>query len=134
HNETERFKMLKGFDPEPGAAGWQLSNVPVLSMCVHKASLEIFAKAGMHELIKKGQELNAYLDFVIQDAIQNNSNLVLNIITPKFPERACQLSILTDENGKELFDYLTQNGVIADWRNPNVIRMAPVPMYNSFED
>jgi kynureninase len=134
HNENERFKMLKGFDPEPGAAGWQLSNAPVLSMSVHKVSLEIFAIAGMDNLIKKANELSDYLNFVIEDAVQNNSNLNLNIITPHKPERACQISILTDENGKQLFDYLTENGVITDWRNPNVIRMAPVPLYNSFED
>ncbi len=134
HNEDERFKMLKGYKPEPGAAGWQLSNAPVLSMAVHKVSLEIFQKAGMPHLIKKGKELNAYLEFVIEKAIAGNSDLKLEIITPKAPERACQISMLTNENGKALFDFLTLNGVIADWRNPNVIRMAPVPLYNSFED
>lgn len=134
HNESERFKMLKGFEPEPGAAGWQLSNAPVLSMSVHKASLKIFEKAGMKNLFEKARQLNAYLEFVISDAIQSNDSLSLNIITPKAPERGCQISMLTNENGKMLFDYLTENGVIADWRNPNVIRMAPVPLYNSYED
>lgn len=134
HNESERFKMLKGYQPEPGAAGWQLSNAPVLSMCVHKASLEIFAKAGMPRLIEKGKKLSAYLGFVIEQALEINKDLKLDIITPAAPERGCQISMLTNENGKALFDYLTANGVIADWRNPNVIRMAPVPLYNSFED
>ena len=134
HNENERFKMLKGFIPEPGAAGWQVSNAPVLSMSVHKASLEIFAKAGMQRLIKKGQQLNAYLEYIVLAACQNNKFLDLNIITPAAPERGCQLSILTGENGKALFDHLTNHGVIADWRNPNVIRMAPVGLYNTFED
>jgi kynureninase len=134
HNENERFKMLKGFIPEPGAAGWQVSNAPVLSMSVHKASLEIFAKAGMQRIIKKGQQLNAYLEYIVLAACQNNKFLDLNIITPAAPERSCQLSILTGENGKALFDHLTNHGVIADWRNPNVIRMAPVGLYNTFED
>lgn len=134
HDESVRFQMLKGFQPEPGAAGWQLSNAPVLSMCVHKVSLEIFAKAGISNLVKKGKELNAYLEFVIQEAMQTNEDLNLKIITPAAPERGCQISMLTGENGKMIFDYLTANGVIADWRNPNVIRMAPVPLYNTFED
>lgn len=134
HNENERFKMLKGFYAEPGAAGWQLSNAPVLSMAVHKVSLDIFEKAGMSKLVEKGKQLNAYLNFVINEAITANPSLELNIITPPAPERGCQISVLTGENGKQLFDFLTQNGVIADWRNPNVIRMAPVPLYNSFED
>lgn len=134
HNENERFKMLKGFDAEAGAAGWQLSNAPVFSMAVHKVSLDIFAKAGMSKLVEKGKQLNAYLNFVINEAITANTSLELNIITPQAPERGCQISVLTGENGKQLFDFLTQNGVIADWRNPNVIRMAPVPLYNSFED
>lgn len=134
HNENERFKMLKGFDADAGAAGWQLSNAPVFSMAVHKVSLDIFAKAGMSKLVEKGKQLNAYLNFVINEAITANPTLELNIITPQAPERGCQISVLTGENGKQLFDFLTQNGVIADWRNPNVIRMAPVPLYNSFED
>lgn len=134
HDESVRFQMLKGFQPEPGAAGWQLSNAPVLSMCVHKVSLEIFAKAGISNLVKKGKELNAYLEFVIQEAMLTNENLKLKIITPAAPERGCQISMLTGENGKVIFDFLTSKGVIADWRNPNVIRMAPVPLYNTFED
>ncbi|MES2618809.1 MAG: kynureninase, partial [Bacteroidota bacterium] len=134
HNEDQRFKMLKGFIPEHGAAGWQLSNAPVLSMAAHKASLEIFAEAGMEALTAKGQMLNAFLNFVVDDAMVGNSALNFKIITPAFPERSCQLSLLTGDNGRKIFDYLTENGVIADWRNPNVIRMAPVPLYNTFED
>lgn len=84
--------------------------------------------------MKKGKNLNAYLEYIINDSIHHNKNLKLEIITPKYPERGCQISILTDENGKALFDHLTQAGVIADWRNPNVIRMAPVALYNKFED
>ncbi len=134
HDEEVRFKMLKGFKPMMGAEGWQLSNAPVLSMSVHKVSLEIFARAGMSHLVAKGKQLNAYLNYVIEEAMIKNPALKFNIITPKAPERGCQISVLTGDNGKQIFDYLTDNGVIADWRNPNVIRMAPVPLYNSFED
>ncbi len=134
HKEDVRFKMLKGFIPENGAQGWQVSNAPVLSMAVHWASLKLFDKAGISNVVNKGKQLNAYLQFIIEEAQQKNSNLKLNIITPPAPDRGCQISMLTGENGKALFDYLTNNGVIADWRHPNVIRIAPVAMYNSFTD
>ncbi len=134
HDEKERFKMLKGFVPMDGAQAWQLSNAPVLSMAAHKTSLEIFKKAGISQLINKAKALNAYLDETLNEAMQKNPLLGFKIITPAFPERSCQLSILTGENGKKIFDYLTENGVIVDWRNPNVIRLAPVPLYNSFQD
>ena len=134
HDEQERFKMLKGFVPEEGAAGWQLSNAPVFSMAVHREALHLFEAAGMSALTEKGKNLNAYLQFVIEEAMKHNALLNFKIITPAYPERGCQISLLTDDNGKMIFDYLTQNGVIADWRNPNVIRLAPVPMYNSYQD
>lgn len=134
HDEQERFKMLKGFVPEEGAAGWQLSNAPVFSMAVHREALHLFEVAGMSALTEKGKNLNAYLQFVIEEAMKHNALLNFKIITPAYPERGCQISLLTDENGKMIFDYLTQNGVIADWRNPNVIRLAPVPMYNTYQD
>jgi len=134
HDEQERFKMLKGFVPEEGAAGWQLSNAPVFSMAVHREALHLFEAAGMSALTEKGKNLNAYLQFVIEEAMKHNALLNFKIITPPYPERGCQISLLTDDNGKMIFDYLTQNGVIADWRNPNVIRLAPVPMYNTYQD
>ncbi len=134
HNESERFKMLKGFIPEAGAAGWQVSNAPVLSMSVHRVSLDIFARAGMKRLTEKSRQLNAYLDFIIRECIKANPKLQISIITPEYPERGSQISMLTGENGKALFDHLTAGGIIADWRNPNVIRMAPVALYNRFED
>ncbi len=132
HKEEVRFKMEKGFIPEAGAAGWQLSNAPVFSMAIHKASLAMFSKAGMEALNEKSKPLNAYLEFVLLEAAKENNLLHFKIITPK--DRGCQLSILTGDEGKDLFNYLSENGVIADWREPNVIRMAPVPMYNSYED
>jgi kynureninase len=132
HKESERFLMKKGFIPEEGAAGWQLSNAPVLSMAAHRASLDLFKEAGMDALVKKGKMLNAYLQFIFEMAAKENDALDFTIITPE--ERGCQLSILVEKNGRKLFDYLTANDVIADWREPNVIRLAPVPMYNSFKD
>ena len=132
HREDVRFKMQKGFIPEKGAAGWQLSNAPVLSMAVHKASLEIFDRAGMDRLVAKSKLLTGYLEFVLKDVSARNDSISLTVITPS--ERGCQLSVLAGSNARKLFDYLTQNGVVADWREPEVIRMAPVPLYNSFED
>jgi len=133
HNEDERFLMKKGFQPMPGAAGWQLSNAQIFSMAAHKASLDMFEEVGMAALRQKSEILTAYMQFLIEDL--NKQGHQFNIITPKNPqERGCQLSILTGENGKTLHEYLTNNGVISDWREPNVIRVAAVPMYNSFED
>ncbi len=128
HKEDERFQMKKGFIPEYGAAGWQLSNAPVFNMAVQNTSLQLFEEAGMERLTAKSKLLTSYLQFVLE---QSNKNL--KIITPP-DQRGCQLSILTDANGKSLFKHLQNHGILADWREPNVIRMAPVPLYNSFED
>ena len=101
-------------------------------MAAHKASLDMFDEVGMDALVAKGKLLNTFLEHVVMDAQASNDKLEFEIITPA--ERGCQLSMLTNENGKALFDYLTERDVIADWRQPNVIRLAPVPMYNSFMD
>ena len=131
HDETQRFKMEKGFIPMSGAAGWQLSTVQVIPSAMHRASLELIQKAGgIGVLRQKSMQLTAFLAFILQDSKQS-----FEIITPSVSEaRGAQLSILTDENGKKLFDKLAANGVICDWREPNVIRLAPVPLYNSFEE
>ena len=135
HKESERFQMKRGYIPEPGAAGWQMSNAPVFGMAVHLSSLEIFHKAGMEKLRTKSKMLTAYLEETLKYVQNNNPSLAFNVITPDNPEhRGAQLSILIKENGKALFDYITENGVIADWREPNVIRLAPAPLYNSFTD
>jgi kynureninase len=134
HNEKERFLMEKGFNPEPGADGWQLSNAPVFSMAPHLASLEIFDQANIYDLAEKSDQLTAYLNFCIDEAIKQNPDLNIKIITPPMPHRAAQLSMLAGVNGKKLFDFLTKNGVIADWREPEVIRIAPVPLYNTFSE
>ncbi|PQJ09297.1 kynureninase [Flavipsychrobacter stenotrophus] len=131
NEEKTRFKMQKGFIPQKGAASWQMSNAPVFNMVAHNASLDIFDKAGMKELQEKSRRLTGYLEFLLKKL----TNLSFEIITPSDPEqRGCQLSMLFADRGREIFDTLTANGVIADWREPNVIRVAPVPLYNTFED
>ena len=130
HDEKTRFKMDKSFVPMQNASGWQMSNAQILPMAAHWASLEIFDKAGMQNLREKSIKLTAYLEFLLI-----NNPIGFKLITPENKdERGCQLSLLTGNNGKELFDHLQKNGVIADWREPNVIRIAPVPLYNSFQD
>lgn len=131
NEEKTRFKMQKGFHPQPGAAGWQMSNAAVFNMVAHKASLDLFDKAGMEALREKSLQMTAYLEFLLRSL----DHLSFTIITPQQPERrGAQLSLLFQEHGKKVFETLTENGVIADWREPNVIRIAPVPMYNNFED
>lgn len=133
HNEQERFLMEKGFQPMPGADGWQLSNVNVISTAAHLASLEIFDEVGMEALRVKSLKLTGYMEFLIDQ--MSGDEGIFEIITPSDPEqRGCQLSIFCHQNGKALFQALTREGVIADWREPNVIRVAPVPLYNTFED
>ena len=128
--EDTRFQMKKGFHPQPGAAGWQQSNAQILPMAAHRAAMELFDQAGMDALRTKSLALTGLLEELLQ--IQPGK---FHIITPADPaQRGCQLSILTGAGGRQLFDRLTASGVIADWREPNVIRVAPVPMYNSFED
>lgn len=134
HDEKERFLMRKGFKPMLNAGAWQLSNAQVFPMAIHRASLEIFAEAGMENLRAKSDQLTAYLEFILDNLTQSGKH-TFTIITPRNPkDRGAQLSVLVKDNGRQLFDFLTDNGVIADWREPNVIRMAPVPLYNSFTD
>ena len=128
--------MEPGFQPMPGAEGWQLSNAPVLGMAAHLASLDIFDEVGMEKLCEKRDQLTAYLEFII-DAISEKHKKVctFEIITPRDKtKRGAQLSIMAKGQGKALFDALSAEGVVADWREPNVIRIAPAPLYNSFED
>ena len=135
YDTNKRFLMEPGFVPMEGAEGWQLSNAPVFNMAIHRASLDLFKEAGMDRLTAKSKELTAFLEFVIEDINASTEKVRYEIITPKDPnQRGCQLSILAHGLGKSLFDHITAKGVIVDWREPNVIRMAPVPLYNSFED
>lgn len=133
HTKETRFRMEKGFEPIPTAEGWQLSNAPVLSMAAHKASLDIFTEAGMKNLFVKGQLLSDYLMFILADINASSNEKVIEVITPPHA-KGCQVSMLMLKKGKEIFDALKQNGVLADWREPNVIRVAPVPLYNTFTD
>jgi len=134
HNKERRFKMEPTFDPVHGADGWQISNLPVLSLAPYLASVEMFDEIGMDALIEKRDKITAYLEFVLHK-IDKEVNSTFEIITPSdLSERGCQLSVLLHGEGRSLFDYLMENGVITDWREPNVIRFAPVPLYCSFED
>lgn len=133
YQEETRFQMKSGFVPMPGVDAWQLSNFPVLSGAAHLASLELFLKAGMQRLRKKSVQLTSYAEFLLRSADPEQASF--RILTPSDPnQRGCQLSIFMLKDGRKVFNTLTKSGVIADWREPNVIRIAPVPMYNTFEE
>lgn len=132
----QRFQMPDQFTAQSGAAGWQISNAQVLNMAAHLASLEVFDEAGIANLRHKSEQLTAFAERVINDANQAAGGNKMHIITPNDPtQRGCQLSILMlDEQGKKTFENLQQNGVELDWRHPNVMRIAPVPLYNTFTE
>jgi kynureninase len=131
HDQETRFQMGPEFRPMPGAEGWQLSNPPILQMAALRASLEIFDEAGMPALAQKSRNLTGYLEYLISQIEDDR----ISIITPAQPEaRGCQLSIRVKNADKSLFGRITGAGVSADWREPDVIRIAPVPLYNSYSD
>jgi len=131
HNKKTRFNMRDEFDVLPGAEGWQLSNPPILSMAAIKASVDLFTAVGMPALIEKSKQLTGYFEFLLTGL----NHPEIRIITPKNPnERGCQLSIQVRNANKKLHQKLTAKGVISDWREPDVIRCAPVPLYNSYTD
>lgn len=136
YDKSTRFMMEPGFKPMQGAEGWQLSNAPVLGMAAHLASVEIFDEAGMDRIGEKRDLMTAFLEFVIDEISERNKDRVsFELITPRDKtKRGAQLSIMAKGQGKALFDALSAEGVLADWREPNVIRIAPAPLYNSFED
>jgi kynureninase len=133
--EDKRFLMPPVFEADKGAAGWQLSTSPAMLLALHKASLDIFEQAGgLAPLRAKSELLTGYLEFLINEINQTHTDDLFKIITPKNrEERGCQLSIVCKQSGKVTFDFLTANGVIGDWREPNAIRLSPVPLYNCFE-
>lgn len=134
HHKEDRFQMPDEFVPIPSAEAWQLSNAPVLAMAPLIASLKLFDEVGMEALRAKSLKLTAYLQQVIEDAAKA-SGAAIKIISPQDPKRrGCQISISIPQKGKAAFESLSAAGVIADWREPDVIRLAPVPLYNSFED
>jgi kynureninase len=131
HNKETRFNMRKAFDALPGAEGWQLSNPPILSMAAIRASLDVFDEAGFEALRRKSIQLTGYLEFLL-DEIPNDR---IRVITPRNPEeRGCQLSIQVRNADKSLHQKLSKVGVVSDWREPDVIRVAPTPLYNNFSD
>jgi kynureninase len=135
HNKERRFKMEPDFDPVHGADGWQISNLPILSLAPYLASVEMFAEVGMDKLIAKRNLITAYLEFVLHEIDKELDGAEFEILTPSNQdERGCQLSVYLHGQGRELFERLMKNGVITDWREPNVIRLAPAPFYCSFED
>ncbi len=135
YKEDKRFQMQKGYIPEPGAEGWQMSNVPVLTMAAHRASLDLFDEAGIDALRGKSISLTNYFEYIIQEVNRKAGFGKFIVITPKNPEeRGCQLSLICKEGGREIFDALMEAGIVGDWREPEVLRFAPVPLYNSFED
>lgn len=130
HDENERFLMKKGFKPMADVDGWQVSNQDVLSGAAHLAALEPFQKVAIKALRRKSLLLTGYLEFLL-----GRSHPAYHIITPADPqERGCQLSIYMNRDGKKVFNGLARAGIIADWREPDVIRVAPVPLYNTFEE
>jgi kynureninase len=134
HDKQTRFQMEPGFDPMPTAEAWQLSNAPIMSMAVHKVALDLFTEIGMPALRKKSIELTGYLEYILGE-VQKKSGVALEIITPSNPEeRGAQLSVIVPGADKSLVNQLLEKAVVVDWREPNVVRMAPAPMYNSFED
>jgi len=131
HNKATRFLMGPDFDPLPGAEGWQLSNPPIFQLAALRASLEIFDEAGMPALRAASVKLTSHLEILLRQMDDGR----ISLITPGDPEqRGCQLSIRVRDSNKNLFDAITHLGVVADWREPDVIRVAPVPLYNTFED
>lgn len=131
HDEKSRFEMGPTFHAMAGAEGWQLSNPPIVSLAVLRASMDLFREAGMDRLRAKSESLTGYLEFLLSQKASKN----FTIITPHERERrGAQLSIRIAQNGKELCERLARDGTTGDWREPDTFRVAPVPLYNSYED
>ena len=135
YDKATRFKMEKGFNAMAGAEGWQLSTPALFLYATHRASLEIFEEAGWQNIQTKRKLLNNYLWFLLEEVNATSSKRIIEFITPQNErERGCQVSMLMLERGKEIYDGLMQHGTMVDWREPNVIRLAPAPLYNTFEE
>jgi kynureninase len=140
NDKATRFKMEKVFRPITTAEGWQLSTPSLLLYASHKAALEIFEQAGWENIQAKQKLLNLYLWFILDEVNKSCTQKMMEFITPR-PDssraedgKGCQVSLLVPEKGRQIFEALTKQGVMADWREPDVIRIAPVPLYNSFEE
>jgi kynureninase len=135
YEKDTRFKMEKGFKPIQSAEGWQLSTPSLLLYASLRASLELFEEAGIEELHRKRKALNQFLWSVLDEINSLSSEKAMELITPREEEqKGCQVSLLMLKNGKAVYEGLMKEGIIVDWREPNVIRLAPVPLYNSFEE
>lgn len=134
HDQASRFRMGPDFVPTPGADGWQLSNPPVLGLAPLRASLDLFSRAGMPALRERSQRLTGYLEALIDARLANT----LQVLTPRDPsQRGCQLSLRVAggrDRGRALFEHLGAQGIIGDWREPDVIRISPTPLYNTHAD
>jgi kynureninase len=131
HEEASRFQMGSEFRPMPGAEGWQLSNPPILALAPLRASMEIFAEAGMDRLRTKSVLLTAYMEFLLGQPASEKFSIVT---PPDESQRGAQLSIRLKRHGREFCDHMGLAGVVGDWREPDTFRVAAVPLYNSFGD
>lgn len=135
HNAENRFSLQKKFSPLNSAEGWQLSNAPIFGMSIYRVSLELFNEVGMDKLIQKRIQLSMYLEKAINTFNKFSKSVKFHVITPGLPhERGAQISVLINQDGFKIFNTLKNNGVYVDWREPNVMRLAPTPLYNSYED
>jgi len=133
YKKETRFKMQQGFDPVPTAEGWQLSTPSPMLYAAHKASLELFNAAGMEALSRKGQLLSDFLLYLLEAINKETTQPMIKVLTPG-GNKGCQVSMLMLQHGRPIFERLASEGVFADWREPDVIRVAPVPLYNTFEE
>jgi kynureninase len=132
YDKETRFMMKKGFRPVNSAEGWQVSTPPIILMAAHKAALDIFEEAGMQNLVRKGNRLSDYLINLINGINEKAGKRLIEVLTPD--SKGCQVSLLVKHNARHVFEQLMQNGIFADWREPDVIRVAPVPLYNTFTE
>ncbi len=131
HDQRSRFDMPEAFRPMPGAEGWQLSNPPILALAPLLASLAVFRQAGIRQLHAKSQRLTGFLETLLGAWLEDD----VEIITP--PERGCQLSLRLSggrTRARKVFETLAEHDVVADWREPDTLRLAPVPLYTRFQD
>jgi kynureninase len=135
YEKSTRFKMQKGFVPVPTAEGWAVSTPPILQYAALEASLELFQEAGFENIYAKGNSMSTYLLQLLNELNSRITNSPIEILTPQEPDRhGCQVSMLMRERGRQAFEALSENEIFADWREPNVIRIAPVPLYNRYEE
>jgi len=133
YNKATRFEMQKGFEPVLSAEGWQLSTPSSTLYAMHKAALDIFNETSMSALLQKGKRLSDYLLYLLNELNHSPSQKNIQVLTP-VTDKGCQVSMLMLEKGRAVFEHLSNSGVFADWREPDVIRVAPVPLYNTFEE